>query len=97
MKVNPAVQAYISKTRESIGADPGSKTDFSEILKNELNRINELQLKADEAARQLITGEAEDIHAVMLAAEEARLALEMAVQVRNKLVESYQEITRMQI
>ena len=67
------------------------------MLKNALNEVNALQTRADEANRQLVTGEAEDIHSVLLAAEEARLALELTVQVRNKLVESYQEINRMQL
>ncbi|HHY81558.1 MAG TPA: flagellar hook-basal body complex protein FliE [Clostridiales bacterium] len=99
MKINPAVQAYSARIQEysQVNVNRNSKADFGTMLKNELNKVNELLIKADEASQQLIKGEAEDIHSVLLAAEEARLALEMAVQVRNKLVESYQEINRMQL
>ncbi|MDD3613482.1 MAG: flagellar hook-basal body complex protein FliE [Caldicoprobacterales bacterium] len=96
MKVNPALQQYLNKVNANNQA-PAKDTDFKELLKNELSKINELQLKADEASRQLALGETEDIHSVLLAAEEARLAFELAVQVRNKLIESYQELTRMQV
>ena len=99
MKINPAVQAYSAQIQgiTKTNGNGDGKVDFGTMLKNELNKVNELQIKADEASRQLVTGEADNIHSVLLAAEEARLALEMTVQVRNKLVESYQEINRMQI
>ena len=66
------------------------KADFGSVLKEELNKVNDM-------LGQLATGEAQDIHSVLLAAEEARLALEVTVQIRNKLIESYQEINRMQL
>lgn len=71
--------------------------NFSEILKSELNKVNEVQLNAEQATQDLLTGKATDIHQVMIATEEARLSLELAVQIRNKLVDAYQEIIRMQI
>lgn len=97
MKVNPAVQAYSNHMQGIRQEHKESHVDFGAILKDQLNKVNELQIKADEANQQLVTGEAEDIHSVLLAAEEARLALELTVQVRNKLIESYQEINRMQL
>lgn len=71
--------------------------DFSEVLKNALDKVNDSQINAENATQQLITGEATDIHQVMLATEEAKLSLELAVQIRNKLVDAYQEIMRMQL
>ncbi|WDU83970.1 flagellar hook-basal body complex protein FliE [Caloramator sp. Dgby_cultured_2] len=59
--------------------------------------MNEKQVEAENATIDLITGQAQDIHQVMLATEEARLTLELAVQIRNKLVDAYQEIMRIQI
>ncbi len=61
MKVNPALQQYLNKVNANNQA-PAKDTDFKELLKNELSKINELQLKADEASRQLALGETEDIH-----------------------------------
>lgn len=74
-----------------------NNTNFGDVLKNEINKVNNLQIKADEATQDLMTGKAENIHSVMVATEEARLALEMTVQIRNKVIEAYQEINRMQI
>ncbi|MGI6537606.1 MAG: flagellar hook-basal body complex protein FliE [Caldicoprobacterales bacterium] len=99
MKINPAMQAYTAHIQKKpAGMEDGKPgVNFGDLLKQELNKVNELQLRAEEANMQLITGEAESIHSVMLAAEEARLALELTVQIRNKLVEAYQEINRIQL
>jgi flagellar hook-basal body complex protein FliE len=70
---------------------------FGEYLKNALDSANEAQIKANEETTKVLTGESEDLHQALIAAEEARLQMELVVQVRNKLVESYQEISRMQI
>ncbi len=74
-----------------------NNTSFSEILKNELDKVNDIQLNAEQATQDLLTGKATDVHQVLIATEEAKLSLEMAVQIRNKLVDAYQEISRMQI
>ncbi|MDF2673258.1 MAG: fliE [Clostridiales bacterium] len=71
--------------------------NFNEILKNELDKVNDNQINAEQATQDLLTGKATDIHQVLIATEEARLSLELAVQIRNKLVDAYQEISRMQI
>jgi flagellar hook-basal body complex protein FliE len=47
--------------------------------------------------RDFIAGEVDDLHTVMIATEEARLSLELAVQVRNKCIEAYKEISNMQL
>jgi flagellar hook-basal body complex protein FliE len=70
---------------------------FSEFLKNSITDVNNLQLEAGKMRQQLVTGEITDIHQVMIASEKASISLQFAVQVRNKLVEAYQEIMRMQM
>lgn len=70
--------------------------DFSSALLTALRDVNRLQIKADDAAQKLVSGEINDIHQVMLATEKANLALQLTVQIRNKLVEAYQEISRLQ-
>lgn len=62
-----------------------------------LNTVNQLQHDADNLALQLAMGELDDLHQLTIASEKAELALMTAVQVRNKVVEAYQEIARMQI
>ncbi|ENK0555855.1 flagellar hook-basal body complex protein FliE [Clostridium sporogenes] len=73
------------------------KVSFSEVLKDKLDGVNAKQVKSDNSTQAFIKGEEIDIHNVMLNAEEAKMSMELAVQVRNKLVEAYQELSRMQL
>ncbi|MCR1933659.1 flagellar hook-basal body complex protein FliE [Clostridium tepidum] len=73
------------------------KVNFTKILKDKLDGVNAKQIKADNSTEAFIKGEEIDIHNVMLNAEEAKMSMELAVQVRNKLVEAYQELSRMQL
>lgn len=70
---------------------------FTEVMKEKLDQVNKLQVESDESTKALIAGDVENVHDMLLKTEEARLSLELAVQVRNKVVEAYQEIMRMQI
>ena len=71
--------------------------DFKEIISDEINKVNDMQVYADKMTEGFISGEIDDLHTVMIATEEARLSFELAVQIRNKLVESYKEINNMQL
>lgn len=70
---------------------------FENMISSEIEKLNNQQIKADELTKGFISGEIEDIHTVLIATEEARLSLELAVQVRNKCVEAYKEINNMQL
>ncbi len=70
---------------------------FAEALERAVRSADELQRRADTAAAALADGRTDDVHAVMVAMEEASLALQLAIQVRNRLLESYQELVRMQV
>lgn len=71
---------------------------FGEVLKNSLDGINDKQLEADSLTEGFIKGDENiDIADVMLSSAEASMSLQYAVQVRNKLVDAYQEIIKMQI
>jgi flagellar hook-basal body complex protein FliE len=70
---------------------------FAEVLKESLDQVNALQAQKTEKIEDLVTGKANSIEEVMIAVEEANLAFEMTMQVRNKLVEAYNELLRMQV
>lgn len=72
-------------------------SDFLSLLKDALSEVNRLQLDAEKAVRALAMGEAADIHTVAIATAKADLALQLTLQIRNKAIEAYQEISRMQI
>jgi flagellar hook-basal body complex protein FliE len=71
--------------------------DFGKALAEALEGLSRLQQEADARALQLAAGEPVELHEVMLAQDRASLGLQLAVQVRNKLVEAYQEIMRLQV
>jgi flagellar hook-basal body complex protein FliE len=70
---------------------------FAETLKTALNETNKAQIEADHAVEKLNTGEAKNLHEVMISMEKADISLRMLVQMRNKVVDAYQEIMRMQV
>lgn len=71
--------------------------DFGELLQNALEKVNRSQLETEKVSSQLIAGEIEDLHQVMIAAEKAGLSLQLTIQVTNKIIEAYKEMTRMQV
>ena len=69
---------------------------FSDILSQSLNILEDKQIASDYAIQGLVTGEADDLHNVMIQTTEAQLALELAVQLRNRSLEAMNEIKNMQ-
>ena len=70
---------------------------FGQQLGKLLGDAHTQQLKADDAVKGFLTGDGQDIHQVMFAMEQARFSLMAVMEVRNKLVEAYQEVSRMPI
>ncbi|MBY6276434.1 flagellar hook-basal body complex protein FliE [Symbiobacterium thermophilum] len=68
---------------------------FGDVLANAIRQVEQDQRNANEMAIRLAAGEVEDIAQVMIASERASLSLNLAIQVRNKVIEAYQEIMRM--
>ena len=73
------------------------KKDFGDILTSAIDQVNKDQIDGDLAIEKLQTGNAEHLHEVMIAVEEADVSLRMLVQMRNKALQAYDEIMRMQI
>lgn len=74
-----------------------NETSFGEYLKEALGNVNKLQVEADEFKKLLATGQIDNIHQVTIATEKADIALQMTMAVRNKILDAYKEIMRMQI
>lgn len=68
---------------------------FADNLKKAISTVNDYQVKADQAVTDLAVGRNNRIHETMMAAQEAELSLKMLLQVRNKTLEAYREIMRM--
>jgi len=71
--------------------------NFSHFLSEAIGSVNNLQLQAEKASLDLAAGKVEDVSQVIVATEKASVALQLTMQVRNKVVEAYQEIMRMQV
>jgi len=94
----PPVREIQAEARREIQAEPGAAAaDFGPWLARSLGQVNQDLVRADQAVRGLAAGETENLHQVMIALEEARLSLQLAAQVRNRLLEAYQEVLRMQV
>jgi flagellar hook-basal body complex protein FliE len=74
-----------------------STPKFSETLKDMINQVDALQKNSKDAVEGFITGQEGNIHEVMAAVEEAQLSFQLMMEIRNKLLESYQELIRMQV
>lgn len=77
------------------GDDPVAS--FGDLLDGAIGNLSKLETEADRLTEKLATGEVEDVHQVMIAAEKAKLAFQFALEVRNKIVNAYKEIMRMPI
>jgi flagellar hook-basal body complex protein FliE len=79
----------------------GTKTkgqkSFAEVLDNALKTVNTYQNEYESLLSQQVIGDEIDLHNVVIAGEKAKISLELTLQIRNKVMEAYQEIMRMQI
>ncbi|MGB7473828.1 flagellar hook-basal body complex protein FliE [Trichococcus sp.] len=76
--------------------DQSTAASFDNLLGKSMTMLNETQNASDAATQSLIMGDSENLHDVMIKATEAQLALDLAVQVRNKSLEAFNEIKNMQ-
>ena len=88
---NPVAPIFTSQAQQA------APVAFKDILTKAAGELNQSQLNASQAATDLATGRADNLHDVVLSMEQAGLALQYAIQIRNKLLDAYQEISRMQI
>lgn len=95
----PAISAV---TTSPVVQDPSETPDafaksFGQFLSEALQSVETAQVNADVAAQKLATGEIRDVAEVTIASEKATLALQLTVQVRNRVIEAYQEMMRMPV
>lgn len=80
---------------ESAGVS-GEQT-FSQIMKDSLDKVNAYQVEADQSIKNLIAGRTKNVHETLLAIERAEQSFKLMMQVRNKVLEAYREVMRMQV
>ena len=72
-------------------------SSFYELLQDNLNQVNELHKNADQLTEDFALGKTDNIHEVTIAAEKAQMALNLTSAIQNKVIQSYEEIMRMQV
>lgn len=87
----------ITPLEKSAKNDGNNKISFSKILEDNLNKVNNLQLKSNEMTEQFALGNIDNVHDVTIAAQKASTALNLTVAVQNKVMDAYNEIMRMQV
>lgn len=78
-------------------AQEQASESFSNILTDAITSVNDVQVKASESVRNLSVGETGSIHQTMVDIEKASISFEMMMEVRNKVIDAYQEIMRMPV
>lgn len=69
------------------------ESDFMGTLRNAMDQVGQLQSEADGKVAQLMNGNGQDVHSAMIAVEKANLSFQMMLQVRNKIVQAYQQVS----
>jgi len=75
----------------------GQPGEFQGVLSSAIDSIQSLQNTAADSVQKFLTGQNEELHTTVLATQKAELAFELGLQVRNKVVDAYQEIMKMQM
>lgn len=71
--------------------------EFGNLVTQGLSKVNEQLLQSDADLKTLASGDVQNLHQIMIRLEESRLSFQLMLQVRNRLLESYQDIMKMQI
>jgi flagellar hook-basal body complex protein FliE len=82
---------------QATGGAAGQPGEFQSALSSAINAIESQQNAASDSIQKFLTGENEELHTTVLATQKAELAFELGLQVRNKVVDAYQEIMKMQM
>lgn len=71
--------------------------DFKDLLKQNINKVNNMQLDANQVTEDFALGKTDNIHQVMIAGEKAETSMKLTTAVQNKVIDAYKEIMRLQV
>jgi flagellar hook-basal body complex protein FliE len=93
-------EARVTREMQAQGMEApaaGKGETFSDMLRHSVDQVNTDQVQANEAIHELVAGRSKNIHETMLAVERADTSLKLMMQVRNKVLDAYREIMKMQV
>ena len=94
-KIASPSTAQLFKQKESESVSGGS--DFAQQLKSAFEDVNAMQEKGDEAMANLATGQVKDLHQAAIAIDKAEMSMKMMLEIRNKALNAYKELSRTQM
>ncbi len=94
--INSTGSSSVELKSSNTSSDKTQKS-FADTLNEAIGSVNTLQKSSDKAMQELATGRTDNVADVMIAAEKADIALKLMVQVRNKIIDAYQEVMKMQV
>lgn len=74
-----------------------AQQSFATALKESIHKVNEAQIQSDQMTEKLARGENVDLHQVMITSQKASISFQATMEIRNKVIEAYQEVMRMQV
>ncbi len=99
MNVNNAnkINFSIGNSENKLNIKDEKNVSFKEFLKNSVYEVSDMEKKADDLNLKFLTGEVDNLHDVMIATQKADVGIQSFIEVKNKIIDAYKEILRIQI
>ncbi len=97
ISITSVTNALGAKQTKTIDSPSQVNKSFASFLQDSIDKVNITQIEADRMAEKLARGENVELHEVMIASQKASITLAATMEIRNKVIEAYQEVMRMQI
>ena len=95
MFLNQIQNNTIDNTNKNL--NESDKVNFTDVLNNAVNKVNDSQVKANNDIEALIKGDHITMHEVMLSTQEAQISMQLMLEMRNKLYDAYKELSSVQL
>jgi len=95
--IESGMQALTPFSPQKKGGVEGNQGSFRKMLQTSIAEVNQLQNAADNSIEQLVAGRSRNLHETMIAMEKADISFRLMMEVRNKIIEAYNEVMRMQV
>ena len=95
--IESGMQSLTPFSPQKKGGVEGAQGSFRKMLQTSIAEVNQLQNAADNSIEQLVAGRSRNLHETMIAMEKADISFRLMMEVRNKIIEAYNEVMRMQV
>lgn len=86
-----------NRSANTTGSAKAAGTPFSDVMSNAIDGVNSLQVQAEQKSADFIAGKTDDVHDVTISMQRAKLSFELMMEIRNKLLDTYKEVSRIQM